>query len=479
MEQREVDVCIVGAGFAGLAAARFLRTKQKTVAVLEARDRVGGRVAAKTLENGMAVSVGGTWIGDKQDRIKQLVTDVGLHAYPQYDGKPDPCDPGDPLNPWDRTAETVLRLDGVNHRYKGLFAPIGIDNLAVLGLAFETLRELSATLPPGRPWDAHDARALDGQTLGGWLSSPLNVPSEKAQIMLRATMRLLFSAEPEEVSLLGSLVFAAGGGGKGFEYYASPTYTETHLVDGDGGGMPEVAVRLGRDLGDAVRTSAPVRTIRHSDGNVEVVADGITVRAKYVIVTAPPILAGMIQYEPPLPDAYGQLMRKMPPGAIWRFVAVYESAFWRPRGLSGETVAPESLVPVSIDQCPRPDKDGNPAVGILSCYSIGPSADVMSRMTVADRKSTVLRELATRLGDEALTTIGFAEFDWSAEPWSCGGMIAHFPPGVLTSFGHVLYEPAGRISWAGAERATEMHGLIEGAIRSGEKAAGDIVAKLG
>ena len=246
MEQCEADVCVVGAGFAGLAAARLLKIAGKSFVVLEARDRVGGRVWAKPLEDGTNVSVGGTWIGAGQDSIKALVREVGLHIYPQFEGNVDPDDPGDPLNPFDHGAETILRLDGVNHRYKGLFAPIGVDNLAVLGLAFEQLRELTATLPLDRPWEARNAAALDAQSLGAWISSPLNVPSEKAQIMLRATMRLLFSAEPEEVSLLGSLVLAAGGGGKGFEYYASPTYTETHLVDGDGGGMPEVAVRLGQ-----------------------------------------------------------------------------------------------------------------------------------------------------------------------------------------------------------------------------------------
>ena len=118
MEVRDADVCVVGAGFAGLAAARLLRKEGKTVVVLEARDRVGGRVWAKTLDNGLTVSVGGTWIGVDHDRLKALVHEVKLGTYPQYEGDPDREDPGDPLNPCDGTAETVLRLDGVNHRYK-------------------------------------------------------------------------------------------------------------------------------------------------------------------------------------------------------------------------------------------------------------------------------------------------------------------------------------------------------------------------
>src|SRR3954462_3657149 len=178
MEERDVDVCVVGAGFAGLAAARLLQHRHKTVAVLEARERVGGRVWAKTLDNGTTVSVGGTWLGMGHDRLKALVSEGGSGAiptnrggrggrglYPQYEGDADPDDPADPLDPCDNAAETILRLDGVNQRYKGLFAPIGVDNLAVVGAAFEALRELSATLPLERPWDAPNARALDAQTL--------------------------------------------------------------------------------------------------------------------------------------------------------------------------------------------------------------------------------------------------------------------------------------------------------------------------
>jgi monoamine oxidase len=82
-----------------------------------------------------------------------------------------------------------------------------------------------------------------------------------------------------------------------------------------------------------------------------------------------------------------------------------------------------------------------------------------------------LSELVKRFGAAAGEPTGYLETDWSAEEWSQGGMISHFAPGVLTTYGAALREPAGRIHWAGAERATEMHGLIEGAVRSGERAA--------
>jgi monoamine oxidase len=465
MEHLEADVCVVGAGFAGLAAARALRAAHRTVVVLEARDVVGGRVKGKKFGDGTPISVGGTWLGKNQVRMFDLVKHVGLGVYPQYEG-PDA----------DHPADVVLRLDGQNSRYQGLAPGIGLWGLASLGAALVQLNEMAATLHPERPWEAPDARTLDAQTLGEWISSEWNVPDPKARQMLRSMVMLLFSTDPAAVSLLGSLVLACGGGDDGFSYYADPTITETHLITE--GGAPELARRLGEQLGGALRTFAPVRRILHTDDHVEVVADAVTVRAGYVIVTAPPVLAAQIEYDPPLPDAYGQLMRQMPQGAIMRVVTEYATPFWRDKGLTGQSVAPQSPVPVTIDQSPPTTDDDPRPLGILSSYAVGPHAVEMAAMDPARRREVWLAEIASRLGDQAADPLDYAEMDWSAEQWSQGGMIAHFPPGVLTSYGHVLHQPHGRIYWAGTERATLMHGLMEGAVRSGEQAAGTIAEKL-
>jgi monoamine oxidase len=480
MEYREADVCVVGAGFAGLAAAHYLLDKTRsanppTVAVLEARDRVGGRVWNRPASDGTVVSAGGTWLGRGQERMFDLVHKVGLTAYPQYIGDVDPNDPDNPLNPRNHYADTILRLDGVNHRYQGLLAPIGDAALAVLALALEQLNAIAATVPIGKPWETPNAHSLDSQTLGEWVASSLNVPVEKAQLLLRTSLSTLFSCDPAEVSLLGSMLLARGGGEDGFQYYIDSTITETHLVDG---GAPEVARRLGEALGDALRLSTPVRRIGRGDDHVAVFGDGITVRAKYVIVTAPPIVASQLEYDPPLPAAHSQLLRKMPPGAIWKFVTVYDTPFWRAKGLTGQTTAPQSPVPVSIDASPKSPADGSQPKGELACFAVGKMAIELERMGPEKRKALVLSELALRLDDEAAHPIGYSETNWSTEQWTLGGMIGHFPTGVLTSYGAALHEPAGRIYWAGTERATQMHGLMEGAVRSGEQAARDVIREL-
>ncbi|MGW1893317.1 flavin monoamine oxidase family protein [Streptomyces sp. NPDC002004] len=451
MERVSADVCVVGAGFAGLAAARHLAGTGREVVVLEARNRVGGRVWNRELPDGTVVSTGGTWLGKGQKRMFQLCRELGLRVYRQYDG-------GDHL----------VRLDGRNNRYRGNVPKTGPAALAALGLSFGRLNLMARRLPVDAPWRARTARAWDAQTLGQWLSHPLNVPSSTARTLLHSTMNLLFCADPAEVSLLGALVLARGGGG--FGYYTSTRKTESHLVDG---GAPELARRMAEHLGDAVHLSCPVRRIAHDSTGVLVLSDALAVRARRVIVAAPPVLAGRIGFDPPLPATHSHLLQRVVPGAIIRVHTQYPEPFWRRQQLSGQTLAPQSPVPITIDQTPR---SGQP--GVLSSYAFGTGAVRLGRLDPQERQDIWLDALAERFGPQALRATAYLETDWSAEPWSLGGMIGHFPPGALTAYGSALREPVGRIHWASTESATHMHGLMEGAVRSGERAAREVLAAL-
>jgi monoamine oxidase len=448
MERIRADYCVVGAGFAGLAAALRLKDRGTSVALLEARDRVGGRVWNRTAGDGSVVSVGGTWLGKRQDRMFALCREFGLDVYPQYD-----------------SGDTVINIDGENRRYQG-YPKLDLFALLSLGLAFWQLDRMVKRLPLEEPWTASDAKALDQQTLGAWFSSPWHVPSATARKLLNTTMTTLFCVDPSEVSLLGSMVLARGGGS--FEYYVDSTITETHLVDG---GAPELACRLAEKLGDALHLSSPVRRIKQDATGVEVMSDRLTVDAQRVIVATPPLLASRIDYEPDLPAPQTQLLRRLLSGSALRGITIYDEPFWREDGLSGMSVAPDLPVPVALDQSPR-----SGTTGVLSSYMFGPQAVKAAALDPLERRDIWLRALAVRYGPKALSPRAHLETDWAAEEWSLGGMIAHFAPGVLTDFGQALRAPAGRIHWAGSERATEMHGLMEGAVRSGESAADEVVA---
>jgi monoamine oxidase len=320
-----------------------------------------------------------------------------------------------------------------------------------------------------RPWDTGDAEELDARTLADWMSSRLNVPSRLGRELMHMTMRVLFCTDPAELSVLGALVLAGGGQGHGgFDYYADSSLTETHLLDG---GPPAVADRIAADLGDAVHLDRPVRGITHDDHRVEVHADDLVVAAEHAVVATPPALAARIAFEPGLPPAHQHLLLRMVPGAAIRVITTYREPFWREDGLCGESADPRSPVVITIDQCP---KGGTP--GVLSSYAFGPPALHLATLPADRRRAAWLAELVERFGPAAGEPTGYLETDWSAEEWSLGGMISHFPPGALTTYGSALRAPVGRIHWAGAERATEMHGLIEGAVRSGERAAAEVLS---
>lgn len=447
MERLRTDYCVVGAGFAGLAAARRLQDRGKSVALLEARDRVGGRAWNRTAADGSVVSVGGTWLGKRQDRMFALCRELGVEVYPQYD-----------------RGDTVMHLDGTNRRYRG---PPKIDLLSLLslGLAFWRLDRIVKRLDIDQPWKTPDAIALDSHTLGAWIASPWNLPTGTARMLMATTMTTLFCVDPNEVSVLGACILPGGNGS--FEYYVDNTITETHLIDG---GAPELSVRLAAKIGDALHLSSPVQLIKQSSAGVEVFSDRLTVEARRVIVATPPLLASRIEYDPVLPAAQTQLLRRMLSGSIVRGITIYDEPFWRNDGLSGMSVAPDLPVPVALDQSPRSGKPG-----ILSSYMVGPQAVRAAALDPAERRDVWLRALAARYGPKALSPRAHLETDWAAEEWTLGGMIAHFAPGVITNFGHALRQSAGRIHWAGTERATEMHGLMEGAVRSGERAADEVV----
>ena len=221
---------------------------------------------------------------------------------------------------------------------------------------------MAKRLPIDEPWKTTGARALEPQTLGAWFGSRWNVPSANAQKLIGTTMTTLFCVDPNEVSLLGSLVLARGGGS--FEYFIDTAMTETHLVDG---GAPELAVRLAAKLGDALHLSSPVRRIKQSSAGVEVFSDRLTVDARPVIVATPPFLASRIEYDPVLPAAQAQLLRRMLSGSALRGITIYDEPFWRDDGLSGMSVAPDLPVTVALDQSPL---DGRTASCWLVLYAM-------------------------------------------------------------------------------------------------------------
>jgi monoamine oxidase len=450
MQTRDADFCVIGAGFAGLAAARRLADTGHSVVVLEARDRVGGRVWTRPYFDGLPIDVGGTWIGAGHDRLHAWVREAGLETYPTHD-----------------EGENILVTGGKARRFCGGIPNIDPYSLAIIGVTIKRIEWMAQSLRLDEPWRGKQAREWDAHSLRSWFDSFLNVPSDTARQFLSTMLATLFCVDASEVSLLNALYLARAWGSILYAGGTKDGANQALVV----GGMQPVAEQVARKLGDAVHPQAPVRTIKQDAAGVEIVSDAITVRARRAIVATPPLLASQIAYEPALPIAHAQLLQRCPPGTIIRAIVAFDEPFWRRDGLTGESLAPGHVCPLSIDQSPRA---GTP--GIISIYSAGPPALRMATLDPAERRAVFLKHLTTRFGPKAARPIHYLETNWCAERWSQGGMIAHFPPGVLTTYGKSLRAPAGRLHWANTETATHMSAFIDGAIRSGERAADEVLA---
>jgi monoamine oxidase len=443
-----VDVVVVGAGFAGLAAARTLAADGKSVVVLEARDRVGGRVLNHELGGGAVVESGGQWIGPRQHRVNALCEELGLEIYPTYND-----------------GEHLLDYRGRRGRYTGEIPPLPKVGLVDLGQSQLRLDRLAKRIPLDMPWTASDAERLDEQTFATWIRR--NTRTASARFFWETYSQAVFAAEPQDMSLLHVLFYTHAGGGVNSLIGVRNAAQQDRVV----GGTQLIAMRLADALGDSVRLSHPVRRITHDDESVTLVTDGGDFRAEHVIVSVPPTLASRIAYEPVLPGERDQLTQKMPGGSVIKCNVVYSEPFWRAQGLSGQAAGDHAPIRFTFDNTPP---RGSP--GVLVCFLEGAEARMYARLDVKERRDAVVTALRAYFGTAAATPIDFVELDWSAEEWTRGCYGAHLAPGTWTQFGRALRQPIGRIHWAGTETATEWAGYMDGALTSGERAAAEILA---
>ncbi|MEU6830409.1 FAD-dependent oxidoreductase [Nocardia beijingensis] len=438
------DVAVVGAGYAGLCAARALRAAGREVVVLEASARVGGRALTARVGDGWAVDLGAQWISAAHTRFAALAEEYGAATYLPPEG-------------------ADLLVEGVVRRpFTGARPPLPTFVLVVLAQAMWRLERMAARVDLARPWAAPGADRLDAMTAATWLRR--NLPERRARNLAEVMIGEELCVDVGSISMLGLLttIRSAGGVESGVE---AETVTRLFVDGADG---PALAVAA--ELGGAVRLGAPVTGIRRqADGAVVRFGSG-EVHAEHVIVAVPPALAGRIAYDPPLPAARDQLTQRMPMGSVLKAFAVYERPFWRDDLLTGQSLNLHDPVPVTFDAT-RP---GGP--GVLGALVPGRAAQRLAALPPAERRAMVIGSLVRAFGYTAREPIEWHEKVWADDPYTRGGYGAFFPPGVLTTVGSALRQPVGPIHWAGSETATEWSGYIEGAIRSGERAAAEVLA---
>ena len=463
--RRKADVIIVGAGLAGLQAATDVAAAGKSVLLVEARKRVGGRLLNRKLGDrwpGEIMEIGGQWVGPTQTKLLALSKELGVETFDTYN-----------------EGSYVYYKDGNRTTYEVLPPPIGAvppdpQGVAEAFAAIQKLNEMAATIDVEAPWRAAGAREWDSQTVETWIQD--NAVTPNGRFLLQLGIEAVWAAQPRDVSLLHvAFYIAAATDGE-----APPDFQRLINTAGGAqekrfvGGSQLVTLRMAQRLGrKRIVLGAPVRRIDQRGAAAEVVTDKGRFVGKRVIVTAPPSVTAYIDYAPALPSDRAQLLQRFPQGNAIKCEAIYEKPFWREQGLAGQVTSDAEPVRITFDNSPP---DGTP--GVLLGFIEGEFARTWARKPAAERRDAVLANFAAYFGDQALQPLEYVEKDWAAEQWTRGCYVGFTPPGVLLDYGEAIRAPVGRIHWAGAETGTYWNGYMEGALRSGSRAAAEALASI-
>jgi monoamine oxidase len=452
---------VVGAGFAGLTAARELVRAGRSVIVLEARNRVGGRTLNAPIGGNEVIEVGGQWVGPTQDRLLALGEAMGVPTYKTYN-----------------EGDNLYYRGGSLQRFSST-GPLGAvppdpEGAPQAAAFIQQINDMAARVPRDRPWEAASAVEWDSQTVETFKQA--NAPTEGGRFLFDVGVEAVFAAEPRDISLLWLLFYTAAAGNE-----TTPGDFNRLLNTAGGaqesryvGGSQRVALRVAKQLGKKrIVLGSPVRRVKQGGKSVTVESDRAVVNAKRVIVAVPPTLCQRIEFAPGLPAARDRLTQNWPMGSVVKCEAVYDKPFWREEGLTGQVVSDASPVKITFDNTPA---SGTP--GVLLGFIEGRESRVWGEKSVGERRAAVLRNFATYFGERALKPARYVEMAWQHETWSGGCYAGNLTPGTLLDFGPAIREPVGRLHWAGTETSTLWAGYIDGAVRSGERAAAEVLARL-
>ena len=450
MNELQCDVVIVGAGVTGLTIATDLEKAGFSTVVVEARDRVGGRLRTATVD-GAVLELGGQWVSPDQDALIATLSELGLETFERY-----------------REGESVyVDASGRSTRFTGDLFPTAEITQAEIERLIALLVALTDEVDPAAPWEHPRAAEYDAQSFDSWLREHSDDAEARANVALFIAEAML-TKPAHAFSLLQALLMASSAGGF------------AHLVDADFildrrvvGGLQQVPLLLAERLPGRVHLAEPARRLEWGDDEVVLTTDALAVRARRAVVAVPPNLYGRIEYSPALPPARQQAHQHVSLGLVIKVHAVYESPFWRADGLSGTAFSPFQIVHEAYDNTGHGEQTGT-LVGFVASET----ADAVLALPAAERRARILASLASYYGDAALTPTVYFESDWVSEEWTGGAYAASFDLGGLSRFGAALRAPVGPIRFASSDLAAEGYQHVDGGIRIGHEVAAELAAGL-
>jgi putrescine oxidase len=446
----QCDVVVVGAGATGLTVATDLERAGYSTIVVEARDRVGGRLHTSTVD-GAVLELGGQWVSPDQEALLATLDELGLETFERY-----------------RAGDSVyVDAAGAATRFTGDLFPTTTKTQAEIERLTALLSALAAEVDPARPWSHPRAAELDAQSFAAWLEQNSDDAEARANVGLFIAEAMI-TKPSHAFSVLQALLMAASAGGFG------------NLVDADFildrrviGGLQQVPLLLAEKLGDRVRLGQPVRRIEYSADGVLVTTDDLSVRARRAVVAVPPNLYGRIQYDPPLPAVRQQMHQHLSLGLVIKVHAVYATPFWRAAGLSGTAFSPFQIAHEAYDNSGFGEQTGT-----LVAFVAGETADAVLALGAEQRRAVILDSLAAYFGDNALRPTVYYESDWVSQEWTGGAYAASFDLGGLSRWGAGLRAPVGPLRFASSDLAADGYQHVDGAIRIGHDVAAELASSL-